>query len=1073
MSSPIEMNGAPVASFRHRRLGRMVVPALRRVLEAYVLFPLFSLLLLIVGWTAVIHLINVERGAAIRATAELSRELADTYEAQMVRNLAAIDQTLKIVKYAYEMKGASALGELQDKGLLPSPIVFEVAIADERGALMVASRPQYKGSMADSRVFRTARDRAPDDSEATPMVSRVERNPVTGQIELTFSRRLRAARGGFGGIAMVSVDPAYFTSGYDAARMGSTGLLALIGSDGVVRARQVGEEISWGENLPADAVRTALGTSGNEALAHGWDDGVPRYTNVHALHGFPLLAVVGLGADEQLAQFRLHRGTYLIEAVIASLLLMSLAFILSRTSWQLSVSRKRARQAEQTFYAASENSLDAFFFLHSEKDAQGRIDDFVLRETNRRGIELSGLSRECLLGRTLDVAFPGFRQNGMFEALIGVVETGVIEEHEWLHARGDASFAWLHRQVVRVEDGVVAIVRDISARKGAESRRIEQNRVLEMIATSTPLKDVLGHLMLLIEAQIPGARCATLLLDESGERLAVGAAPGLPDRFAKRVHGAPIGEGAGPGGRAIHGRRPVIAADLDQEPLMAEHITAMGLQEIKACWGYPVLSPEGVALGALTFYLRTPHAPDANELQVIAMATRIASIAIERSQAEARIHHMATHDALTGLPNRALLADRLDQVLLQAQRYERGVTVVFIDLDNFKLINDSLGHHAGDDLLKQLASRMVNCLRRTDTVVRLGGDEFVIVLFNQEQRDENILPSIEKIQQALLDPVELAGQTYRVTCSMGLATFPADGGDAETLLMNADAAMYRAKELGRNNYQFYTRDMNERIHEKLDLQSALRRALANNEFTLLYQPQVDLKTERIFGVEALLRWEHPEKGTIMPGDFIPIAEESGLIVAIDEWVLRTACMQNKAWQDAGMPELTMSVNVSGRQFLQADWSMRVANVLRETGLAAHHLELEVSEAAIMQDIVPAIETMRKLQATGIRLAIDDFGAGYSSLTALRHTPIVRLKLDQSFVRALPGSAGDSAIAREVIRLGQQFDLAVTAEGVETAAQSQFLRDNDCHEMQGYHYSRPVPAEALEALLREPFRWGAP
>lgn len=1068
----MEMNGATVSSLRQHPLGRMVMPALRRVLEAYVLFPLFSLLFLIVGWTAVIHLINVERVAAIRATAELSRELADTYEAQMVRNLAAIDQTLKTIKYAYELKGAAALAELQDKGLLPSPIVFEVAVASENGDLMVASRPQYKGSIANSRVFRNEREWGGDDSEITPMVSRVERNPVTGQVELTFSRRLRAARGGFGGVAMVSVDPAYFTSGYDTSRMGTTGLLALIGNDGVVRARQIGEEISWGESLSAETVRTALTGAPDQARVREWDDGVPRYTNARALHGFPLLAVAGLGAAEQLAQFRYHRITYLIEALVGSVLLMALTFILSRTSWQLSVSRKRARQAEQTFYAASENSLDAFFFLHSEKDAQGRIGDFVLRETNRRGVELSGLSRESLLGRTLDVAFPGFRQNGMFEALVGVVETGVVEEHEWLHARGDASFAWLHRQVVRVEEGVVAIVRDISARKGAESRRMEQNRVLEMIATRTPLKDVLGHLMLLVEAQIPDARCATLLPDDSRERLVVWAAPGLPDRYAKYVNRALIGENAGPGGQAMHYQRPVIVADLASDPVLAERIVSAGLQGIQACWGYPILSPDGAALGSLAFYLRTKHAPDADDLQVIAMATRIAGIAIERSQAEARIHHMATHDALTGLPNRALLADRLDQVLSQARRHDSGVTVVFIDLDNFKLINDSLGHHAGDDLLKQLAGRMVSCLRRTDTVVRLGGDEFVIVLFNPEQRDENILLSVERIRAALLEPVELAGQTYRVTCSMGLATYPADGADADTLLMNADAAMYRAKETGRNNFQFYTRDMNERIHEKLGLQDALRQALANDEFTLMYQPQIDLKTERIFGVEALLRWEHPEKGTILPKDFLPVAEESGLIAAIDEWVLRTACAQNKAWQDAGLAALTMSVNVSGRQFLQPDWSARVLGALRDTGLAARYLELEVSEAAILKDIAPALETMRRLQATGIRLAIDNFGAGYASLNALRRHPVARLKLDRAFVQALPGSGADSDIAREVIRLARQLDLALTAEGVETATQSQFLRDNDCHEMQGYHYSRPVPAVALEAMLRAPFRWSA-
>lgn len=436
--------------------------------------------------------------------------------------------------------------------------------------------------------------------------------------------------------------------------------------------------------------------------------------------------------------------------------------------------------------------------------------------------------------------------------------------------------------------------------------------------------------------------------------------------------------------------------------------------------------------------------------------------AIRRSEKE--LEHATNHDALTGLPNRTLLNDRLKQSILNAQRYGRSVTVMVLDLDNFKNINDSLGHAVGDELLKTTAERLLQSVRKSDTVVRLGGDEFVIVFTDQTSDTPAITLAIQKIRDAITEPFDYRGHTLRVTCSMGLATFPNDGEDAASLMKNADAAMYRAKELGRNNFQFFTAEMNQLLQERLTVQQGLLQALANEEFKLVYQPQVDLKTGKIVGVETLLRWEHPELGMVSPAKFIPVAEDTGMIVPIGEWVLRTACKQNKEWQDMGFPAIKMSVNVSPRQFKERNWANIVANALSDSGLAAEYLELEITEGLIMENVERAVQVMRELQDMGVQLSIDDFGTGYSSLSSLKHFPVARLKIDQSFIRGLPGSNGDQSIAMAVIALGHNLNLKVIAEGVETEQQQEFLRQNMCDEMQGYYFSKPVPPSEVERLF---------
>ncbi|MGN6086179.1 bifunctional diguanylate cyclase/phosphodiesterase [Trinickia sp.] len=1039
-----------------------------RLAETWLWFPLFAIVMLVLAWGALIDVLQVEHTAATIAAVKSSRELADTYEAQVVRSLVSIDQTLKTIAYAYTVSGNAALADLQNRDMLPSAIVFQMTITDSRGEVTASTRAASPRNVAQEPYFLAQR------RADTLYISRTRTNRETNAPELVFSRRLSSAAGEFAGVVMLTVDPSYFTSSYDLLRLGEHGLLGLLGTDGSMRVRQTGEDLSWGGAVPAspDAADAT-----EELAIQPWDGGIERFTNIRALHGFPLVAIVGLSRNEQLARYRHDRFVYIGETVAGSALLVALTTILSLKSRELSRSRARARRLRQTYFAASEASLDAFFVwerVPSESDrsaaalrrSSGGDCRFVLTDVSRRGGEMMGRPRDALIGTVSDAIFDDQGEGGMTREFARVFETDEVAEREWQHVRPDGSRVWLHRQVVRVEDGVVAIVRDVTARKRAEAMRAEQNRVLEMIATSTPLEDVLSALMLLLESQIPDSACVVMLRDEDGMHLRVGAAPSLPAAFSQLANGWTIGPDSGPSGVAIYTHQSVSVTNLLASDPYREFILKAQMHEYNACRSMPILSHEGSALGALTVFARGERVPDAAEAQTVAMAIRIAGIAIERTRAEDSIRHMANHDALTGLPNRTLLADRLSQALAHAQRYGRGVSVAFVDLDNFKLINDSLGHHAGDELLKTVAVRMRECLRSTDTVVRLGGDEFVLVLFDDWLDEQALRAVIERLRKAIAEPVQLNGQTYKVTCSMGFARYPTDGDDAQTLLMNADAAMYRAKELGRNNYQFYTSEMNGKVHERLRRREQLREALEQRQFRLVYQPQVDVRTGAIFGVEALLRWDHPVEGTISPADFIPIAEETGLIAPIGDWVLETACAQNRRWQDEGLPPITMSVNVSAHQFLQKGWIENVANALAQAGLAPEYLELELTESLIMRDLEASIDMMRRFQQMGVRLSIDDFGTGYSSLSALKHFPVGRLKIDKSFVRELPHGEDDKAIAIAVISLGQRLNLSVIAEGVETQAQVEFLREHHCHEVQGYHFSRPVSPGEIEAMLRD-------
>jgi len=752
-------------------------PLLRLLAEPQIIFPIFGLLLLGVIWGATLNMIQVERSSAERVAISTSREVMETYEAQVLRALREIDQALRVVKYAYEVGGAtSALAQLKERSLLPSDILFVVSITDAKGNIVASTQRQDGANVAQQDYFRAQRER----DGFTVSLPRATGAP--GRWELLFSHRLDGTDGRFAGLVTISVDAAYFVSGYEPTRMGDRGVLAVLGVDGVFRIRRTGEDIRAGDTVDFAAETRGLDADDGVTLTTNSWDGVRRFTSMHRLFSFPLAVVVALSEEEQLAGANNNISFYLRLATIGSVVLIAVLSVLGRLSWQLA--RVRLREAE-----------------------------------------------------------------------------------------------------------------------------------------------------------------------------------------AKISH--------------------------------AEYV-----------------------------------------------------------------EYLAYHDGLTSLPNRSLFSKLLCQGITLAQRNNRVLAVMFLDLDRFKQINDTLGHEAGDQLLKEVARRLKCVLRTSDTVARLGGDEFVVLL--PEMKDNaHGTAAAQKILTAIAQPFVLLGLEFRVTVSVGIAVFPQDGQDEQTLTKNADIAMYKAKEEGKNNFQFYSEKLNANSLERLALESSLRRALENNEFEMHYQAKMGFDNGRISGMEALLRWQHPDLGTVAPRQFLTVAEETGLVVPIGRWVLRTVCRQNVAWQREGLPELSMAVNLTMRQFFDEHLIADIENALHESGMAPHLLELEITERILMHDVDATLRTMKLLKEIGVRFAIDNFGTGYSSLAMLRQFPLDTIKIDGSFVRGL--SEIDAATGRKlteaIIAVGKTLSLTVIAEGVENSEQADYLRDQECNELQGFYFNRPVSAEQLADLLR--------
>jgi diguanylate cyclase (GGDEF)-like protein/PAS domain S-box-containing protein len=606
--------------------------------------------------------------------------------------------------------------------------------------------------------------------------------------------------------------------------------------------------------------------------------------------------------------------------------------------------------------------------------------------------------------------------------------------------------------------GIVGIARDITEKNKQETFLSSQNQVLEMIATGSPFFYVLDKINNLVEELSKGVICSILLTNQDKTGLIIGSAPSLPPEYRNSFNEIAIGTSLE---RELNIKDSSISDSCNASWWI--HYRDMPMMHgMKACWSAPVFDNQEKLLAVFVSYFDENRAPTKAEKLIVEKAVYLTSLTIQHYYAEEKINYMAFHDDLTGLPNRRLFDERVNiAIKLYKKETKRMFGLMYFDLDRFKQINESLGQNIGDLLLKEVANRLKDCMGGNNCVYRWGGDEFVLFLDDISKKE------VERVAKELIDvlakPFFIKSHEIYITPGIGISLYPPDGDNLDELLRKADSAMFQAKKQGRNTYQFFNPSLDLLTREKLDLENQLRKALVKKEFNLHYQPIIDLSTNKLSAVEALIRWNHTKRGNIPPDQFIPIAEETGMILTIGEWVLRTACTQMKEWLEAGLQVPTISVNISIRQFYQPNLVTIISQILAETGLNPSCLTIEITESMTM-DVEAATDVLYELKKLGVNISIDDFGTGYSSFSYLRKFPIDHLKIDKTFIRDIAKSKEDENIATSILLMAQKLGLKVIAEGVETNEQLGVLRENQCNKAQGFLFSKPVSSDDLKVLL---------
>ncbi len=722
------------------------------------------------------------------------------------------------------------------------------------------------------------------------------------------------------------------------------------------------------------------------------------------------------------------------------------------------------RQTTEKFEAL----IDASPLAIVLRDAEGRVEKW-----NAAAQRMFGWSEQEARGKHLP-QIPSERKEEVLRNRDHILRGETFADVETVRLRRDGTPVHLRVSAAPVHDasgraiGFLSIITDDTQRKRAEQRSNLETMVTLLLADAHSVEEAMPRVIRTVCEGLDYAYGARWVVDNKEKVMRCSESWCAPEPALEEFRTLSAERVELPGKPGGLNRRvwatgvPVWHEDLSQV-VMYRREPALNAG-LRSAFAFPILVG-GEFYGTMEFFGRGARPRDDQVLEVAQTVGSQIGQFIGRKQAETNLQFYASHDPLTGLFNRGIFNERLQQALAQAVRFERSLALLFIDLDGFKLVNDTFGHSAGDTMLIEIAARLRATLREGDVIARMGGDEFVVLV---EEFGEAV--QIGEVAKKVLDtvsrPVMLQGQECQVTTSIGISTYPVDGRDGQTLLKNADIAMYRAKEQGKNSFRFHSPQMNVHLAERLSLESNLRRAMERGELLLLYQPKVGMRDGQVTGVEALVRWRHPTQGMINPAEFVPIAEDTGLIMVIGEWILQTACNQVRAWQQQGMPWLRMAVNLSGRQFAQENLIQVVREALHNASIDPSRLDLEITEGMVIRNPDRAVRLFAQLRELGVRLTLDDFGTGYSSLGYLMRCPVDGVKIDRSFVHDLPGSDDGAAVARAVIAMAHSLKLHVTAEGVETREQWEFLRELKCDEMQGHYFSAPMPADVITGLLRK-------
>ncbi|WP_305803907.1 EAL domain-containing protein [Stenotrophomonas sp. YIM B06876] len=641
---------------------------------------------------------------------------------------------------------------------------------------------------------------------------------------------------------------------------------------------------------------------------------------------------------------------------------------------------------------------------------------------------------------------------------------GVPHQTDLLAYRKDGSPLWTSVVATPIADehgdpsSFINVLTDITA---AKTNEVLHNRVLEALVREESLHESMALICQEVERVAPDVVVSIYRLDAEG-RLRLLAAPSLPRIFTERFDGQLPGPGTAACGAVAWRGRAVEVVDIATDPLFSAHREPALSQQLRACWSIPVKSSTGQVLGTFTFYFRQPMAPGPWHRKLAELCLHLCSLAMEREKTKARMHQLAFYDALTGLPNRIMFHARAEQIFATAYARKTSLAVLYLDLDRFKRINETQGHAAGDGLLRDIAQCLAETAGSEALIGRLNGDEFVLLLAGDGTAQVAVL--CERLLGAIARPRVVGHMTVYSSASIGVAIYPDDGRDIETLLKHADLAMYRAKDEGSGSFRFFSADMNRVAQERVALETALRESLRRGDLQLHYQPQVCSSTHELYGVEALVRWEHPHLGPVSPAQFIPLAEECGLIDDLSRWVLQQACTDLARWRQQGMPVPRVSVNLSARNLDNIALPLQLEDLLHSHALPADALVVEITEGVMLSPLPQTLFNLEAIRALGIPLSLDDFGTGYSSLSNLHRLPISELKLDMSFVREIEHSEAARMLITSVLRIGEHLGKRVVAEGVETEQQCRFLTEQRCDILQGYLFSRPLPAAALEQWL---------
>jgi diguanylate cyclase (GGDEF)-like protein/PAS domain S-box-containing protein len=783
------------------------------------------------------------------------------------------------------------------------------------------------------------------------------------------------------------------------------------------------------------------------------------------LQDWPMVAVYARRMDDVLAPWRsrTENRILLTTGILGFILIALISFLVyyryqRRLDNALTVSEYRYRKLY-------EEGNDPIVLISS---------DLRYLDCNVAAVRFFGVpDKERIIGRKVGLFS---RQKSVhieqpdIDELVAKVLAGQPQQFEWVTVRRNQIIytdVTLNRAELDRGYAIFAILRDISARKRAELLQSEQNRVLHMVMADDELDAILSEIVSFADSQIPYGSCCILMVDEQVSHFTSVLSHRHPERIVRRLQGMPIRHGNGVSAEVALRRAPCIVTDIARDPVV-EHVRGLiDAEAYPSCGAWPIIGKEGQLLGVFSALLKENQAPSNEYLQLANIAADLASVAIESRRADERIRHLAHYDELTGLPNRFLCTQHVSNAIAHAEHRDGMVAVFLLDLDRFKNINDTFGHETGEAVLQEIAQRFRHSLRELDILARVGGDEFIVLV---DDFDDPL--QLGEIAQKLLaearKPFIIDGQEAMLSASIGIATYPGDGNNAQALIKNADIAMYRAKHHGKDDYRFFSDEINTNTVERIALESELRRAIERGEFVVHYQPKVNLATSRIVGAEALVRWQHPVRGLLPPGEFIMLAEETRLIEQIGLVVLDIACRDVGQLLARRLEPGRISINLAGSQFGDENLLEDIKRVVESHGTPPSCLEFEITESMVMHNRDQAIAIMDSIRAEGFTISIDDFGTGYSSLAYLKRFPVNTLKIDKSFINDIPDDPNGSAIVQAIIAMGHALNLKVVTEGVETEKQLQALREFGSDEYQGYYFSRPVPyAQFLQLLLGQP------